>query len=139
MHVAALPRRLSEGCLNGLPQTLVAIAHDQLNTAQAPFLEPYEEIEPTGATLAIRELYARLSTKRMKSEPPSSKLASLNEGHQTQEAPTMAEVSTLMALFASFNVTMTARTAESMGVLLRGAILAVGPRTATGCVAAAWP
>lgn len=51
----------------------------------------------------------------------------------------MAEVSTLMALFASFNVTMTARTAESMAVLLRGAILAVGPRTATGCVAAAWP
>lgn len=51
----------------------------------------------------------------------------------------MEPVSTIVGLLASFGPTVTARTAENLGVLFRGAILAHGPRTITGCLVAAWP
>ena len=51
----------------------------------------------------------------------------------------MDTVSTLMVLMASFNSAFTAPTAANVGVLLRGALLAHGPRTVTGCLLAAWP
>ena len=44
-----------------------------------------------------------------------------------------------MALFASAAPSLTAPTLANLGVLLRGAILAPGPRTVTGCLLAAWP
>jgi len=44
-----------------------------------------------------------------------------------------------MALFASFAPALTRRTHENLAVLVRGAILAVGARTVTGCLVAAWP
>jgi hypothetical protein len=43
-------------------------------------------------------------------------------------------VSTLMTLFAGAAATLT-----NLGVLLRGAILAPGAQTVTGCLLAAWP
>ena len=49
----------------------------------------------------------------------------------------MDTVSTLMVLMASFNPAFTARTSANVGVLLRGAVLAHGPRTVTGCLLAA--
>jgi hypothetical protein len=48
------------------------------------------------------------------------------------------QVSTIMAFMASFNCVLTKRTAENLGVLARGAILAHGPRTATNCILSAW-
>jgi hypothetical protein len=48
-------------------------------------------------------------------------------------------VSTMMAACASVFSTLTAPTAQNLGVLLRGAVLAAGPRTVTGCLLAAWP
>ena len=51
----------------------------------------------------------------------------------------MDTVSTLMVLMASFDSAFTAPTAANVGVLLRGAVLAHGPRTVTGCMLAAWP
>jgi len=48
-------------------------------------------------------------------------------------------VSTIVAFLASFAPALTAPTLENVGVLLRGALLATGPRTVTGCVSAAWP
>lgn len=51
----------------------------------------------------------------------------------------MEQVSTIMALLASFNPALTKRTFLNLGVLMRGAILAHGPRTATNCVLSAWP
>ena len=44
-----------------------------------------------------------------------------------------------MVLFASLAPTLTAPTLQNLGVLVRGAILAVGSRTVTACLAAAWP
>lgn len=51
----------------------------------------------------------------------------------------MEPVSTMMAVFASFVPVLTAPTAQNLGVLLRGAVLAPGARTVTGCLLAAWP
>ena len=51
----------------------------------------------------------------------------------------MEPVSTIVGLLASFGPALTARTAENLAVLLRGALLAHGPRTVTGCLVAAWP
>lgn len=51
----------------------------------------------------------------------------------------METVSTLVALMASFNSILTSRTADNLSVLLRGAVLAVGPHTVTGCMLAVWP
>ena len=51
----------------------------------------------------------------------------------------MEPVSTMMAVFASFAPALTAPTAQNLGVLLRGAVLAPGARTVTGCLLAAWP
>lgn len=51
----------------------------------------------------------------------------------------MEPVSTIMALFASFAPATTIRTAQNLAVLARGAILAVGDRTVTACLLAAWP
>jgi len=48
-------------------------------------------------------------------------------------------VSTLVTLMASFNPALTARTAESLAVLLRGAVLSPRARTVTACLVAAWP
>jgi hypothetical protein len=61
------------------------------------------------------------------------------EKRPAKEEPTVSTVSTLMILFASFSGVMTAPTYESMSVLLRGAVLARGPRTVTGCISAAAP
>jgi hypothetical protein len=44
-----------------------------------------------------------------------------------------------MAVLASFECASTVRTAENVAVLARGAILAVGHRTVTACLLAAWP
>jgi hypothetical protein len=44
-----------------------------------------------------------------------------------------------MVLMASYHPSFTARTAANVGVLLRGAVCAHGPRTVTGCLLAAWP
>jgi hypothetical protein len=44
-----------------------------------------------------------------------------------------------MALFASFAPATTIPTAQNLAVLARGAILAVGDRTVTACLLAAWP
>jgi len=44
-----------------------------------------------------------------------------------------------MSAFASFAPALTAPTWENLGVLLRGAVLAPGARTVTGCLRAAWP
>ena len=51
----------------------------------------------------------------------------------------MATVSTFVMLMASFSPVLTARTAANLAVLGRGALLATGPRTVTGCLRAAWP
>lgn len=51
----------------------------------------------------------------------------------------MEPVSTMMVVFASVASAMTAPTAQNLGVLLRGAVLAPGARTVTGCLVAAWP
>jgi len=51
----------------------------------------------------------------------------------------MEVVSTLVTLLASFNPVFTSRTADNLRVLLRGAVLAVGPHTVSGCMLAAWP
>lgn len=51
----------------------------------------------------------------------------------------MNTVSTLVTLMASFNPALTARTAASLTVLLRGAVLSPRARTVTACLVAAWP
>ena len=51
----------------------------------------------------------------------------------------MTTVSTFVMLMASFSPVLTARTAANLAVLSRGALLATGPRTVTGCLRAAWP
>lgn len=51
----------------------------------------------------------------------------------------MDSLSTFATLFASFASVVTAPTAQSMAVLLRGAVLAPRARTVTGCLVAAWP
>ena len=51
----------------------------------------------------------------------------------------MEPVCTIVALLASFAPALTTRTLENLGVLLRGALLATGQRTVTGCLVAAWP
>ena len=51
----------------------------------------------------------------------------------------MRKVSTFMGLFANFNTVLTSPTALNLGVLARGALLAAGDRTVTGCLRAAWP
>jgi len=48
-------------------------------------------------------------------------------------------VSTIVAFLASFAPALTAPTLENLGVLLRGALLATGPRTVTACLVAAGP
>jgi len=48
-------------------------------------------------------------------------------------------VSTIVAFLASCAPALTAPTLENLGVLVRGALLATGPRTVTGCLSAAWP
>jgi len=48
-------------------------------------------------------------------------------------------VSTLLGVFASWAPVLTEPTFANLAVLLRGAVLASGPRTVTGCLAAAWP
>jgi len=48
-------------------------------------------------------------------------------------------VSTIMALLASLAPVLTAPTFANFAVLVRGAILAVGSRTVTACLLAAWP
>lgn len=58
---------------------------------------------------------------------------------QAKEDPALEPVSTMMAVFASFGPALTAPTAQNLGVLLRGAVLAPGARTVTGCLVAAWP
>jgi len=51
----------------------------------------------------------------------------------------METVSTLLLIFASFEPAFTRPTFERFSVLLRGALLARGPRTVTNCLRAAWP
>jgi len=51
----------------------------------------------------------------------------------------MDPVSTLLLVFASFEPAFTRPTFERFTVLLRGALLARGPRTVTNCLRAAWP
>jgi len=51
----------------------------------------------------------------------------------------MTTVSTFVMLMASFNPALTARTAASLAVLLRGAVLGSRARTVTACLLAAWP
>jgi len=51
----------------------------------------------------------------------------------------MRAVSTLVMLMASFNPALSAQTAASLSVVLRGALLSPRARTATGCLVAAWP
>lgn len=51
----------------------------------------------------------------------------------------MDTVSTLLGVFASWAPVLTEPTFANLAVLLRGAVLASGPRTVTGCLAAAWP
>ncbi len=51
----------------------------------------------------------------------------------------MRPVSSIVDLFASHAAMLTTPTRENLGVLLRGALLAPGPRTVTGCLRAAWP
>jgi len=51
----------------------------------------------------------------------------------------MGTVSTLVMLMASFNPALTAQTAASLAVLLRGAVLSQRDRTVTACLVAAWP
>jgi len=48
-------------------------------------------------------------------------------------------VSTLLGVFASCAPGLTGPTFRNLAVLLRGAILAVGSRTVTACLVAAWP
>jgi hypothetical protein len=48
-------------------------------------------------------------------------------------------VSTLLGVFASCAPALTSPTFQNLAVLLRGAILAVGSRTVTACLVAAWP
>jgi len=48
-------------------------------------------------------------------------------------------VSTLLGVFASWAPVLTEPTFANLAVLLRGAVVASGPRTVTGCLAAAWP
>jgi hypothetical protein len=59
--------------------------------------------------------------------------------HQVKEDPALQPVSTIVRLVASFGSALTRRTAENLCVLARGAILATGSRTVTGCLLAAWP
>ena len=51
----------------------------------------------------------------------------------------MEPVSTIMTVFASVAAVLTAPTAQNLAVLFRGALLAPGARTVTGCLVAAWP
>jgi hypothetical protein len=51
----------------------------------------------------------------------------------------MATVSTFVMLMASFDPALTTRTAASLAVLLRGAVLGPRARTVTACLLAAWP
>ena len=51
----------------------------------------------------------------------------------------MTTVSTFVMLMASFDPALTARTAASLAVLLRGAVLGPRARTVTACLVAAWP
>ena len=51
----------------------------------------------------------------------------------------MDTVSTLLGVFASCAPGLTGPTFRNLAVLLRGAILAVGSRTVTACLVAAWP
>jgi len=48
-------------------------------------------------------------------------------------------VSTLLGVFASWAPVLTEPTFANLAMLLRGAVLASGPRTVTGCLAAVWP
>jgi len=48
-------------------------------------------------------------------------------------------VCTILMVLASFAPALTVRTAQNLGVLFRGAVLATGPRTVTSCLVAAWP
>jgi len=48
-------------------------------------------------------------------------------------------VSTVVMLMSSFNPALTTRTADSMAMLLRGAVLSPGAHTFTDCLRAAWP
>lgn len=51
----------------------------------------------------------------------------------------MTTVSTFAMLMASFNPVLTAPSAASLAVLLRGAVLSPRARTVTGCLMAGWP
>lgn len=51
----------------------------------------------------------------------------------------MTTVSTFVMLMASFDPALTVRTAASLAVLLRGAVLSPRARTVTACLVAAWP
>jgi len=51
----------------------------------------------------------------------------------------MTTVSTFVMLMASFDPVLTTRTAASLAVLLRGAVLGPRARTVTACLVAAWP
>ncbi len=51
----------------------------------------------------------------------------------------MQPVSSIVDLFATHAGMLTTPTRENLGVLLRGALLAPGSRTVTGCLRAAWP
>ena len=51
----------------------------------------------------------------------------------------METVPTIVGLLASWAPVLTGPTFANLAVLLRGAVLASGPRTVTGCLAAAWP
>ncbi|MCK4374935.1 MAG: transposase [Candidatus Brocadiae bacterium] len=51
----------------------------------------------------------------------------------------MATVCTFVMLLASFDQVLTTRTAASLAVLLRGAVLSPRARTVTACLVAAWP
>ena len=49
------------------------------------------------------------------------------------------EVSSIITLLASFQMVLTKETIQNLSVLFRGALLADGPRTVTGCLCAAFP
>ena len=51
----------------------------------------------------------------------------------------MDTVSSFMRVLANFNMALTGPTANSLGVLTRGALLATRERTVTACLRAAWP
>ena len=51
----------------------------------------------------------------------------------------MEPVRTILMVLARIAPALTVRTAQNLGVLFRGAVLATGPRTVTSCLVAAWP